>query len=100
MTPTYRDQSAARWGFANRYGKLDVAPNLHAESLQVAGVLRNVSALSVGTQEQLATLLRLTVAERIPASVRHRLQDIGRQLLDGRITLHTEYAGPIPYANG
>lgn len=50
---------------AGRYGKLEVAPNLHAEGLLVAGKLRELGALSVGTQEQLATLLRLTIAEQL-----------------------------------
>jgi uncharacterized protein YhaN len=54
---------------ANRYGKLEVTPNLHAEGLRVAGVLRDVSALSVGTQEQLATLFRLTVAEHLHSTL-------------------------------
>lgn len=54
---------------AHRYGKLEVAPNLQAEGLRVAGVIRDVSALSVGTQEQLATLLRLTVAEQLGSTL-------------------------------
>lgn len=49
----------------NRYGKLEVAPDLRAEGVKVAGVLQDVALLSVGTQEQLATLLRLTVAEQL-----------------------------------
>ncbi|MBB88495.1 MAG: hypothetical protein CMP06_14550 [Xanthomonadales bacterium] len=53
----------------DRYGKLEVAPNLKAEGLRVAGVLRDVHALSVGTQEQLATLLRLAVAEHIQTTL-------------------------------
>lgn len=53
----------------NRYGKLEVAPNLKADGLRVAGVLRDVRALSVGTQEQLATLLRLTVAEHLQTTL-------------------------------
>lgn len=53
----------------HRYGKLEVAATLEAEGLRVAGVLRNLSALSVGTQEQLATLLRLTVAEHLETTL-------------------------------
>lgn len=49
----------------DRYGKLEVAAGLAAEGLRVSGVLRQISALSVGSQEQLATLLRLTVAEQL-----------------------------------
>ncbi len=50
---------------AARYGKLEVSPDLKADGLRVAGVIRDVGKLSVGTQEQLATLLRLTVAEHL-----------------------------------
>lgn len=49
----------------DRYGKFEVNPNLHAEGVRVKGVVRAVGALSAGTQEQLATLLRLTVAEQL-----------------------------------
>ena len=52
-----------------RYGKLDVTPNLSAEKIEAAGTLRSVSSLSVGTQEQLATLLRLTVAEQLGCAI-------------------------------
>ncbi len=48
-----------------RYGKLELGPDLSAGGLQVDGVSRELSSLSVGTQEQLATLLRLTVAEQL-----------------------------------
>lgn len=48
-----------------RYGKLMVGPDLKADGLRVAGELRDIGALSLGTQEQLATLLRLTVAEHL-----------------------------------
>lgn len=54
---------------AGRYGKLAVAANLQAEGLVVAGAVRALSALSLGTQEQLATLLRLTIAEHLDSLV-------------------------------
>jgi hypothetical protein len=50
---------------ANRYGKLAVGPNLKATGLEAAGEAREITDFSVGTQEQLATLLRLTVAEQL-----------------------------------
>lgn len=46
-----------------RYGKLQLTPQLRTEGVRAAGSLRATTSLSVGTQEQLATLLRLTVAE-------------------------------------
>lgn len=48
-----------------RYGKLKVTPQLRTEGVRAAGALRATTSLSVGTQEQLATLLRLTVAEHL-----------------------------------
>ncbi len=48
-----------------RYSKLEVAPNLLAGRVQSRGAAREIACLSVGTQEQLATLLRLTVAEHL-----------------------------------
>jgi hypothetical protein len=48
-----------------RYGVLDLGPSLQTEGLQVAGVARELASFSAGTQEQLATLLRLTVAEHL-----------------------------------
>ncbi|MDX2093062.1 MAG: hypothetical protein SFX73_34790 [Kofleriaceae bacterium] len=48
-----------------RYGKLEVTPQLETKGVRAAGALRSTTSLSVGTQEQLATLLRLTVAEHL-----------------------------------
>lgn len=53
----------------DRYSKLEVLPTLGAEGIRVSGMLRGVDALSVGTQEQLATLLRLTIAEQLGATL-------------------------------
>lgn len=50
---------------SSRYGKLQLDPNLGAEGIISAGKLREIAALSVGTQEQLATLLRVTIAEQL-----------------------------------
>ncbi len=49
----------------DRYGRLEVAADLRTHGLRVAGGIRAVSTLSVGTQEQLATLFRITVAEQL-----------------------------------
>ena len=54
---------------AGRYGELQVDPALKAEGLRVAGVLRDVETLSAGTQDQLATLLRLTIAEQLGSTL-------------------------------
>jgi uncharacterized protein YhaN len=52
-----------------RYGKLAVAPNLATQRLRAAGDDRDISTLSVGTQEQLATLLRLTIAQHLDTTL-------------------------------
>ncbi len=46
-----------------RYEGLGIGPKLQTQSVEVAGEARQLSALSVGTREQLATVLRLTIAE-------------------------------------
>ena len=52
-----------------RYGDLVIGPKLQTESIGVAGTQRDLTKLSVGTQEQLATVLRLTIAEKIGSTV-------------------------------
>lgn len=47
------------------YGDLDMGPNLETEGITVAGARRPLDALSVGTLDQLATLLCLTVAAEL-----------------------------------
>lgn len=51
------------------YGKLEVAPTLEAKGVLSAGAVRELGSLSIGTQEQLATLLRLTVAEHLESAL-------------------------------
>lgn len=53
----------------NRYDGLELAPDLRANGLNVAGQLRAFGTLSAGTQDQLATLLRLSVAEQLRSSI-------------------------------
>jgi uncharacterized protein YhaN len=55
-----------------RYGKLEFDPLLSASGLDVAGVSGNddvISALSVGTRDQLATLVRLTIANQLKSAI-------------------------------
>ena len=52
-----------------RYGQLELGPHLQAEGVSVAGESRAFEALSAGTQDQLATLLRLCIAQRLRSSI-------------------------------
>lgn len=52
-----------------RYGALELGANLESAGLHVAGALRDPAALSAGTQDQLATLLRLCVAEQLKSTI-------------------------------
>jgi AAA domain-containing protein len=45
-----------------RYGPISVAPDLKTEHIEAHGAARQLEHLSVGTREQLATLLRLAIA--------------------------------------
>lgn len=48
-----------------RYGSLRLGRDLRAEGLEVAGALRDVGRFSEGVQDQLATILRLAIAEHL-----------------------------------
>jgi hypothetical protein len=48
-----------------RYEGLAIGPELATQSVRQAGEARDLAALSVGAREQLATLLRLTIAEAV-----------------------------------
>jgi hypothetical protein len=50
---------------AGRYGELALGPDLDARGVRAAGDLRELSDFSEGLQEQLATLLRVTIAEQL-----------------------------------
>ena len=52
-----------------RYGDLVIGPKLQTESIEVAGTQRDLTKLSVGMQEQLATVLRLTIADAIGSTI-------------------------------
>ena len=48
-----------------RYGDLSIAPKLQTRGIEIAGAERGIDQLSRGTQEQIATLFRLSVAEAL-----------------------------------
>lgn len=59
--------TAARFGAltAGRYGALELGPDLEAKGIRVADALQDIDRLSVGTRDQLATILRLVIAEQL-----------------------------------
>ena len=52
-----------------RYGNLLIGPKLETEGIELGGTQRDLEALSVGTREQLATVLRLTIADALGSTV-------------------------------
>ena len=52
-------------GDVERYGGLALSSDVATEGAVVDGEVRELSALSMGTREQLVTLLRMTLAERL-----------------------------------
>ena len=52
-----------------RYGDLVIGPKLETESIELGGTQRELTSLSMGTQEQLATVLRLTIADKVGSTV-------------------------------
>ncbi len=52
-----------------RYGHLNLGPDLATPSITAAGAPRELGALSVGTREQLSTIFRLTLAEKLNSAV-------------------------------
>ena len=50
---------------AGRYGDLALGPQLDATGIELAGSEREFGALSVGTREQIALVLRLAIAEAL-----------------------------------
>ena len=52
-----------------RYGNLLIGPKLETEGIEIGGTQRDLASLSVGTQEQLATVLRLTIADALGSTV-------------------------------
>ena len=52
-----------------RYGLISVTPDLKTEHIEAHGEARQLEHLSVGTREQLATLLRLAIAGYLQTAV-------------------------------
>jgi hypothetical protein len=52
-----------------RYGPVALGPNLETHTISAAGDARSVSALSVGTRDQLSTIFRLSLAEQLQSAV-------------------------------
>ena len=52
-----------------RYRDLVIGPKLETESIELGGTQRELTSLSMGTQEQLATVLRLTIADKVGSTV-------------------------------
>ena len=52
-----------------RYGEIAIGPQLEAAGIQSAGCERKFEALSVGTLEQIALLLRLSIAEALDSFI-------------------------------
>jgi hypothetical protein len=53
----------------DRYGRLDLDRDLKTHGVRVAGSPRAITALSAGLKEQVATLVRLAVAEHLDATL-------------------------------
>ncbi len=53
----------------NRYGRVQIDSGLRAETIEAGGESRSFDLLSVGTREQLATLVRLAVATQLKTAV-------------------------------
>lgn len=52
-----------------RYGDIELGTQLEAGGIHVAGELREIAALSAGTQDQLATLLRVCIAQQLRSAI-------------------------------
>ncbi len=52
-----------------RYDHLELGAHLEAGGLRAAGDVRDIAVLSAGTQDQLATLLRLCIAEQLRSAI-------------------------------
>ena len=53
----------------NRYSDLTLSPEMSLENIAARGAARETEELSVGTRDQLATLIRLTLAAQLRTSV-------------------------------
>ena len=51
------------------YGEVSIAPTLATQNIEAAGSKRDLTRLSVGIRDQLATVLRLSIAEKLGSTV-------------------------------
>ena len=63
ITDTFRTLTGGR------YGQLGLDPDLKTQDITALGAARDVSDLSVGTREQLATLIRLAIAAHLQTAL-------------------------------
>jgi hypothetical protein len=54
---------------SGRYGRLALGPNLEAKGIAASGEDHSISALSIGTRDQLSTIFRLSLAEQLRSTV-------------------------------
>lgn len=54
---------------SGRYGRLALGPNLEAQGIAASGEDHSISALSIGTRDQLSTIFRLSLAEQLQSTV-------------------------------
>jgi uncharacterized protein YhaN len=82
-----------------RYGALALGRNLRAEGVEVAGALRELDRFSEGVQDQLATILRLAIAEHLGTALvldDHLVQtDTGRVAWFRELLLHVGHRAQI-----
>jgi DNA repair exonuclease SbcCD ATPase subunit len=72
----------------NRYGRLDLDRDLRAQGLRIAGSARALELLSAGLKEQVATLVRLAIAEHLDSAL--LLDDHLAQTDPGRVEFFRE----------
>ena len=99
-----------------RYGDVAIGPELDAGGIRFAGAKRSFAELSVGTREQIAILLRISIAEALGAFVvlddqltqtdgdrmawlRDLLEEAARRIQIVVLTCHPQDYGPGPPAH-
>jgi uncharacterized protein YhaN len=54
---------------SGRYNRFALGPNLEAQGIEASGEDHSISALSIGTRDQLSTIFRLSLAEQLQSTV-------------------------------
>jgi hypothetical protein len=54
---------------SGRYSRFALGPNLEAQGIEASGEDHSISALSIGTRDQLSTIFRLSLAEQLQSTV-------------------------------